>query len=181
MHVLLMSILVLFSCPKEKSMYKEAYAYLNTCEHLKELDKKICKNKSTIHFPINVISEVYPLSILIFEHEIIENSIIPNINTNQSDVNEFITMFDSEHNFEPFESNEIKELFAINEKSQIYVAFSKPIGNLLFAELAFNLHEKSEVKSIKELTRFNRSLALLFIFDENGQLIEVKKTLNQYD
>jgi DNA sulfur modification protein DndD len=34
---------------------------------------------------------------------------------------------------------------------------------------------------INELTRFNKSLAVLFIFDKNGKIREVRKKLNQYD
>lgn len=181
MNILLIVGLLFFTQPETADKYKEAYAYLNKCEHLKEFDKRLYKNKSSNHFPINVINEVYPLSVLIFGNEIIEQSIMSNTTPDQKHVNEFITKFDAEHDFEPFESKQFEELFKKNEKSQIYVAFSKPIGNLLFAELAYDLNKKGKVNSISELTRFNKSLAVLFIFDKNGKIKEVKKKLNQYD
>jgi len=173
--------LMLFAHIESNDKYLEAYTYLNNCKNLKELDKRICKNKSANHFPINVVHEVYPLSVLIFGKEIIQNSIMPNVPHNQTMLNEFIGEFDSEHNFEPFESNQLMDLFANNEKSQIYVAFSKPVGNLLFAELAYNLNPKAKVNSIRDLTRFNNGLAVLFIFDNNGKIKEVRKKLNHYD
>ena len=54
----------------DQQKYFEAYKYVNECVNLKELDKKVCKTKR--HFPVNVIDEIYPLSVLIFDNEIIE-------------------------------------------------------------------------------------------------------------
>jgi hypothetical protein len=181
MKILLFVGLILFAHHEDTDIYQEAYAYLNNCKNLKEFDKKICKNKSSDHFPINVINEVYPLSVIIFGNEIIEQSIMPNMASKQINVNEFITNFDAEYNFEPFENKQFNELFKKNEKSQVYVAFSKPVGNLLFAELAYNLNGTDKVNSIKELTRFNKSLAVLFIFDKSGKIKEVRKRSNHYD
>lgn len=183
MKILLILTLVLsLVCPEmEKQQYKEAYSYINNCENLKELDKKICKKKSSIHFPVNVIKEVYPLSVLIFCNEIIENDIMPNVGVKNNRISDFVTEFDKENQFEPINKELFEKLFSKNTKSQLYVAFSKPIGNMLFAEVAYNLCANLEVKSIKELTAFNKTLALLFIFDENGKIKEVKKHLNQYN
>ena len=64
--------LMLFAHIESNDKYLEAYTYLNNCKNLKELDKRICKNKSANHFPINVVHEVYPLSVLIFGKEIIQ-------------------------------------------------------------------------------------------------------------
>ncbi|MPN50290.1 hypothetical protein SDC9_197916 [bioreactor metagenome] len=128
-----------------------------------------------------MINEVYPLSVLIFGNEIIEQSIMPDTTLEQKRVNEFVAKFDAEHNFEPFESKQFEELFKKNEKSQIYVVFSKPIGDLLFAELAYDLNKTGKINSINELTRLNKSLAVLFIFDKNGKIKDVRKKLNQYD
>ncbi len=52
---------------------------------------------------------------------------------------------------------------------------------MLFAEIAYSLNPNLEVKSIKDLTTFNKTLALLFIFDEKGKIKEVKKHINQYN
>ncbi len=181
MNILLILGLLFFTQTETTDKYIEAYAYLNKCEHLREFDKRICKTNSSYQFPINVINEVYPLSVLIFGNEIIEQRIISNMTPNQTQLSEFVTKFDAEHNFEPFENKEFEKLFKKNERSQIYVAFSKPIGNLLFAELAYDLSNTGKVNSINELTRFNKSLAVLFIFDKNGKIREVRKKLNQYD
>jgi hypothetical protein len=179
--LLFLTLVLLFACPEiEKQQYKEAYSYINNCENLKELDKKICKKKSSIHFPVNVIKEVYPLSVLIFGNEIIENYIMPNVGAENNKISDFVTEFDKENQFEPINKELFEKLYSKNPKSQLYVAFSKPIGNMLFAEVAYNLSANVEVKSIKELTAFNKTLALLFIFDENGKIKEVKKHINQY-
>jgi len=180
--LLFLTLVSLLVCPEiEKQQYKEAYSYINNCENLKELDKKICKKKSSIHFPVNVIKEVYPLSVLIFGNEIIENDIMPNVGAENNKISDFVTEFDKENQFEPINKELFEKLFSKNPKSQLYVAFSKPIGNMLFAEVAYNLSANVEVKSIIELTAFNKTLALLFIFDENGKIKEVKKHINQYN
>jgi hypothetical protein len=183
MKILLFLTLVLsLVCPEmEKQQYKEAYSYINNCENLKELDKKICKKKSSMHFPVNVIKEVYPLSVLIFGNEIIENDIMPDVGAKNNKISDFVTEFDKENQFEPIDKELFEKLFSNNPKSQLYVAFSEPIGNMLFAEVAYNLNPNVEVKSIKDLTTFNKTLALLFVFDENGKIKEVKKHINQYN
>ncbi|MDD4729996.1 MAG: hypothetical protein PHN55_14755 [Dysgonamonadaceae bacterium] len=165
----------------EKQQYKEAYSYINNCENLKELDKKICKEKNSMQFPVNVIKEVYPLSVLIFGNEIIENDIMSDVGAKNNKINDFVTEFDKENKFEPVDNEMFEKLFSNNPKSQLYVAFSKPIGNMLFAEIAYNLNPNVEIKSIKDLTTFNKTLALLFVFDENGKIKKVKKHINQYN
>ncbi len=184
MKILLFLILGLsfLVCPEtEKQQYEKAYSYINNCENLKEFDRKICKKKSSIHFPVNVIKEIYPLSILIFGNDIIENDIMSNVNAKNNRICDFVSEFDKKHQFKPVEKEVFSELFSKNPKSQLYVAFSKPIGNMLFAEIAYGLNPNVEVKSIKDLTTFNRTLALLFIFDERGKIKEVKKHINQYN
>ncbi len=182
MKILLFLILSFLVCPETgKQQYEEAYAYINNCENLKEFDKKICKKKSATHFPVNVIKEVYPLSVLIFGNEIIENDIMPNVNAKNNNICDFVSEFDKKHQFKPGEEEVFKKLFPTNPKSQLYIAFSKPIGNMLFAEIAYSLNPNLEVKSIKDLTTFNKTLALLFIFDEKGKIKEVKKHINQYN
>jgi len=165
----------------EKQQYKEAYSYINNCENLKELDKKICNKKSSMQFPVNVIKEVYPLSVLIFGNEIIENDIMSEVGAKNNKISDFVIEFDKENQFEPVDNEMFEKLFSDNPKSQLYVAFSKPIGNMLFAEIAYNLNPNVEVKSIKDLTTFNKTLALLFVFDENGKIKQVKKHINQYN
>ncbi len=180
----LLSLILMLSlvCPEmEKQQYDEAYSYINTCEHLKEFDNKVCKKKSSMHFPVNVIEEVYPLSVLIFGNEIIENDIMPNVGAEKNKISDFVTEFDKENQFNPIDKELFEKLFPKNPASQLYVAFSKPIGNMLFAEIAYNLNPNTEVKSIKDLTKFNNTLALLFIFDENGRIKEVKKHINHYN
>lgn len=183
MKLLAFVLLTMFIYPNDNDndKYEKAYNYLNQCNNLKGFDKKLCKKKSSIQFPINVIDEVYPLSILIFEKAIIDKDIIPKIWTKQVDTEKLLIEFDKQNNFEPFVNTKFKELFKKNENSQIYVAFSKPIGNLLFAELAYNLNNIKSVKSITEITRFNRCLAILFIYDENGEIKDVKMSINQFD
>ena len=134
-----------------------------------------------MHFPVNVINEVYPLSVLIFGNEIIESDIMPNIGADKSRVNDFVTEFDEKYDFEPFRKKHFQKLFSKNPNSQLYVAFSKPVENMLFAEIAYSLNPNIEIKSIRDLTKFNKTLALLFVFDENGKIKEVKKQINQYN
>lgn len=182
MNILLLLSLTLLACPKmEQQHYKEAYSYINECENIKVLDKKICKKKSARHLPVNVINEVYPLSILIFGNEIIENDIMPRLGSDKNTINDFITEFDEKYSFDPYSKKHFEELFSKNPNSQLYVAFSKPIENMLFAEVAYNLNPNTEIKSISELTNFNTTLALLFVFDENGEIKEVRKHINQYN
>lgn len=178
---LILGLSFLVCSEMEKQQYKEAYSYINNCVNLKEFDKKICKKKSSIHFPVNVIKEAYPLSVLIFGNEIIENDIMPNVNAKNNRISDFVTEFDKDNQFEPVEKEVFEKLFSKNPESQLYVAFSELIGNMLFAEIAYSLNPNVEVKSIKDLTTFNRTIALLFIFDESGKIKEVKKHINQYN
>jgi|LAHS01.1.fsa_nt_gb hypothetical protein len=180
--LLFLTLLLPLVCPEmEKKQYKEAYSYINNCENLKELDKKICKKRNSMQFPVNVIKEVYPLSVLIFGNEIIENDIMSNVGARNNNISNFVTEFDKNNLFEPIDNKIFEKLFSDNPKSQLYVAFSKPIGNMLFAEVTYNLNPNVEVKSIKNLTTFNKTLALLFIFDEHGEIKKVKKHINQYN
>ncbi len=158
--------------------YFEAYEYINECANLKELDKKVCKTER--HFPVNVINEIYPLSLLIFNNEIIEEHLYTD-KSKYKKINDFMVGYDQESDFEPYVDKELSKLFSNNEKSQLYVAFSKLKNNMLFAEVAYNVQSLEDVKSIKEITSFNSSLAFLFIFDENDKIKKVCTNKNQYN
>ncbi len=185
MKILTALFLVSFLCwgnpeSKEMNIYTTAYDYLNNCKNLKSFDKKLCRCKSSRQFPINVIKEIYPLSIFRFDREIIKGSILKSETATEQEVSKFMLDFDKESDFKPFNYPEFENVFAKNKESQIYVAFSKPIGDLLFAELAYNFGNNS-VSSIRDITRFNKSLSILFIFDQAGNIKEVKTNINQYD
>ena len=161
--------------------YEKAYEYLNNCKNLRLLDKKICKRSNSSQFPINVIEEIYPISILVFNQKIVKSCIMPNSDINEPKLNIFNTKFDQNNYFEPYIDSSISSNFRNNNKSQIYVGFSKLINNMLFAELAYNLDISKKVESLTDITRFNKALAVLFIFNENGEIIAVKMCTNHYD
>ncbi len=157
--------------------YIEAYNYVNNCKHARHLNSKICK--MPIQFPVNVISEIYPLSVLILGDQIIKDKLL-SLDKNNLKLSDFVTKFDKTNDFEPYINNELSSLFPTNTKSQLFIAFSKPIGNILFAELAFS-NKDTKVKSIKDITQFNKSLAFLFIFDENNKIKKVYYNVNHYN
>jgi len=174
--ILILPTKILFGqSTNDETKYLNAYEYLNSCEVVKKLCKKGCKKNANL-IPINVLDSIYPISILILDNQIIEENLIKNEGEN---IAEFIVRYDRENDFEVFTNT---DLFPQNDKSSVYVVFSKPNENHLLVEMMVNGYNLPESKLTHlKLTEFNKSLGFLFVFDNNGEIKQVFSSLNQYN
>ncbi|PWL28951.1 MAG: hypothetical protein DCO95_10925 [Roseivirga sp. XM-24bin3] len=156
----------------ETRRYRQAYEYLNSCEIVKDIDKKACRRGD--FSTLNVYDSIQPLSLLILNPDIIEDDLA----NENDDVTMFITNHDMNNNFNPYP---VDDLF-MKSSSDFYVVFSKPADNYLLAEVVIKKKEmKREELTYDKLIEFNRSIGFLFIFDNEGKLLKVRKSINHYN
>jgi hypothetical protein len=85
-----------------------------------------------------------------------------------SKINEFIVLYDKEHFFEPI-NYFVKGIFLKNEKSQLYLVFSKPENDYLLAELHIDYYN-DRPSNYQSFSKVGSYYKILFLFDEKGRV-----------
>ena len=80
--------------------------------------------------------------------------------------------YDKTNYFKTFSLRGLKNLSTSN-KSKLILFFSKPVGNILMAELIYNYNS---FRSYRKITTLNRSIMFLFYFDNNNNIEKVLTT-----
>ncbi len=147
-------------------LYESAYMFLSNPKNLKKADrffKKIPKR----NYPPNVLYELYPVSLMMLSKTTISEVIKPDTVT-ENRIGEFIVQYDRENYFEPvkyFSELEFKE----NDKSQLYIVFSRPKDNYLLAELHIDYYGNKPL-NYQSFSKIGSYFKILFEFDENGKV-----------
>lgn len=166
--VLYCSVLNLFQITHDSTVfdirYQNAYDYLNNKKQLKRIDK-IFKKLHSGNYPINVVPEVYPVSLMMLDEKVIVTEVMPDT-SDKRQWSRFSRNYDRENYFQPYREAAFIKIFSLNERSQIYVLFSKMIGNLLLAEIYLDYYNKAP-QSSNELPSVGAFYKILFVFEGN--------------
>ncbi len=166
--VLYCSVLNFFQIANDSTVfdirYQNAYNYLNSKKQLKRVDKTFKKLHSG-SYPINVVPEIYPVSLMMLNENVIVSEVMPDT-SDKSQWSRFIMDYDNENYFQPYREAEFIKKFSFNGRSQIYVLFSKMIGNLLLAEIHLDYYNKVP-QSNNELPSVGAFYKVLFVFEGN--------------
>lgn len=146
--------------------YESAYMFISSPKNLKKADK-IFKKISKKNYPPNVLYELYPISLMMLSKKAINETIRPDTIA-ESRIGEFIIQYDRENYFEPvkyFSEIEFKE----NDKSQLYVVFSKPKEDYLLAELHIDYYN-NKPSNYQSFSTIGSYFKFLFVFDESSKV-----------
>ncbi len=149
--------------------YLSAIKYVSKSKNLKNADnffKKISKR----NYPPNILTEIYPISLIMLNKNVIEEVIKPDTgNFSKIKVNEFILLYDKEHYFEPENYFKDDSCFK-NKKSQLYLVFSKPEEKYLLAELYVDYYN-NKPSDYQSFPKFGSYFKIVFLFDDNYRVI----------
>lgn len=146
--------------------YESAYMFISNPKNLKKADR-FFKKISKKNYPPNVLDKLYPISLMMLNKKAISEVIKPDTIT-ENRIGEFIIRYDKENYFEPFKyfgEFEFKE----NDKSQLYVVFSKLKDDYLLAELHIDYYNNKPL-NYQSLSTIGSYFKILFEFDESGKV-----------
>lgn len=146
--------------------YQSAYKFISNPKKLKKADR-VFKKISKKNYPPNVLYELYPISLMMLSKKTIGEVVRPDTIA-ENRIGEFIIRYDKENYFEPVK--QFSELdFKQNDKSQLYVVFSKPKDDYLLAELHIDYYN-NKPSSYQSFSKIGSYFKILFEFDENGKV-----------
>jgi len=159
-------LLSLLACHKQIDIdekYKIAFDYIKSSQA-----KNNYFNKD---YSIMVSDSVVFMEISSFFDEI---KIMKNKNEgfDQEQLLDSLLYYDKTNYFKTFSLRGLKNLSTSN-KSKLILFFSKPVGNILMAELIYNYNS---FRSYRKITTLNRSIMFLFYFDNNNNIEKVLTT-----
>jgi hypothetical protein len=146
--------------------YESAYIFISNPKNLKKADK-FFKKISIKNYPPNVLYELNPISLMMLSKKAINEIIRPDTIV-ESRIGEFIIQYDKENYFEPVKYfSEIE--FKKNDRSQLYIVFSKPKEDYLIAELHIDYYNKKP-ENYQSFSTIGSYFKMLFVFDESGNV-----------